>query len=786
MTVRGFLAVALVLAAAADGALAETQLLVSSGFEEGQEGWSQLWTREEAAGEETLDYRTVHTGGAAARVTHRGERDWAKDRAEALAVQPGDLLQLTAWTRVTGAGTVALCVTLRDPQGGVLAWTYAASTARGDTDWRELRSRFVVPPGAASLRPRLVGSGAATVWIDDVSLVREGCIDMPKGNGAGELTCRNRFLDVRLSTQDATLHVHDVRTGRTWSQRPTGPGLLVTRAEQREDGFDIRLIAAETAAAVDAVVTLAAGAPEVAIELAGEGEMAGHTAFPHPFTTRPKDLLIMPVNEGISYPVGDGTIPETEYILYGGHGLCMPWYGVTPGAGGVMVIVETPDDATVALRRVDGLLAQQPIWQPQLGRFGPRRRMRYVFLADGGYVAMAKRYRRHAHQTGLLRTLAEKRDARPAVDMLVGAVNIWCWNPDAPAICRTLRRLGIERILWSECRDPAALRALNEMGVLTSRYDIYQDVMDPGNFPHLSGVHPDWPTEAWPADCMTDERGRLREGWRVQGKDGTWYACNVLCDRVAPGYARERIRRELETHPYRCRFIDTTTASPWRECYHADHPMSRSESRRWRMALLRLVSEEFGLVCGSETGHDAAVPHVDYFEGMLSLGPYRVPDAGRRIQELWHEVPEPVARFQTGHYYRLPLWELVYHDCVVAHWYWGDYSNKLPPLWDRRDLFNALYATAPMFMFDRQGWDEHSDRFVRSYRETCPIARACGYSEMLEHRWLTDDHSVQQTSFSNGVTVTVNFGDRPHRMSDGHVLDPVSKRVEGVPDAGSK
>jgi hypothetical protein len=70
------------------------------------------------------------------------------------------------------------------------------------------------------------------------------------------------------------------------------------------------------------------------------------------------------------------------------------------------------------------------------------------------------------------------------------------------------------------------------------------------------------------------------------------------------------------------------------------------------------------------------------------------------VQRAWHDVPERVATFQLRHRYRLALWELVYHDAVVAHWYWGGYSNKLPALWDNRDAFNALHRTAPMFMFD--------------------------------------------------------------------------------------
>jgi hypothetical protein len=247
-----------------------------------------------------------------------------------------------------------------------------------------------------------------------------------------------------------------------------------------------------------------------------------------------------------------------------------------------------------------------------------------------------------------------------------------------------------------------------------------------------------------------------------------------LCDRLAPDYARQRISTELADHPYRCRFIDTTTASPWRECYETNHPLTRSESRRWKMDLLRCVSSEFKLVTGSETGHDASVPFVDYFEGMLSLGPYRVPDAGRDMQRILASVPPQVSKFQVGQKYRLPLWELVFHDCVVAQWYWGDFNNKLPSLWDKRDLFNVLYGTPPMFMFDRALWEKKRARFVQSYKTTCPTARDAGYSELVDHRFLTPDRDVQETTFANGIKVIVNFGSTPFELDDGGTLPSMS------------
>jgi hypothetical protein len=47
---------------------------------------------------------------------------------------------------------------------------------------------------------------------------------------------------------------------------------------------------------------------------------------------------------------------------------------------------------------------------------------------------------------------------------------------------------------------------------------------------------------------------------------------------------------------------------------------------------------------------------------MLSLGPYRVPDAGRDMQRIWNEAPERVVKFQLGQAYRLPLWAALTHQ----------------------------------------------------------------------------------------------------------------------------
>ncbi|MFQ6043949.1 MAG: glycoside hydrolase, partial [Candidatus Poribacteria bacterium] len=662
-----------------------SNLVPNGGFEAGLSEWGEIWTRQPGVGRVVLDDEIRHSGGYSARIEHKGERDWSFDPNARIQVQSGDLFELQAWVKVEGQGEATLCVVTYDERGEVIKWIFARRSLRGPSDWRQLRARFAIPQNVAQIHPRLIGDGTAVVWLDDFSLEKEGNVmAMQDKEMPSQLTLNNTAISVTLHTSDGTLSVFDKRTGQTWGQHYLARDVIIKNAvrseaihrrnesRQTDDKIEMNLFHAPSGLDVKAVLSLDNDLPEFTVELSvrskaihrrpADGELPEPLRFPHPFVSEPGAYLVVPMNEGISYPVDDESIPPMRLIAYGGHGICMAFWGVTDGERGYMAIIETPDDAAIRIDRLDGKLCIAPEWDSQRGKFGYTRRLRYVFLENGGHVAICKRYRAYSKKIGVFKTLEQKREENSNVDLLIGAVNVWCWEQDALSIVREMKSLGIERILWSHREKPDMIRAMNEMGILTSRYDIYQDVMNPENFKFLRGVHPDWPTEAWPKDIMIGPDGDWIKGWRVKGKDGGWYPCGTLCDKQALKYAQKRIPDELKTHPYRCRFIDTTTASPWRECYHPDHPMTRSESRHWKMELLRYVSEAMKLVTGSETGHDAAVPYIHYFEGMLSLGPYRVPDAGRDMLKIWDEVPERVSKFQMGHKYRLPLWELVYHD----------------------------------------------------------------------------------------------------------------------------
>ena len=748
-------------------------LLTNPSFAAGLSGWEPLWTREPNAGTAGVDMAVRHDGKAALQVQSTGTKDWSVAQTARLPVQAGDLLTLSGWVKSAGAGTVQISIVTRGADGAVMDWMAGLNEAGGTHDWQRLSRVWAVPAGTATVQFRLTGAGPGMFWLASASLVKSGSARAFADKLRGKvLRLKNPALDVQLNAENGTLAVTDRRGGTVWRQEPLGEGLVVKDA-RRIDDRTLRLAVWDVAddLTLSAMLTLDPALPELTVRLAGEGAVTQAVAFPPPFVSGPGTELIVPMNEGILYPVDDASIPPITLTTYSGHGLCMPWFGVTdPRTGaGVQTIIRTPDDARVEFtRQPGGLLYAEPEWEASRGRLSYPRALTYVFSNRGGDVAQAKRYRAYAQSVGLFKTLAQKRLANPNIDLLVGAVNVWNWDISKTSLTQEMKSLGMDRVLWSGGGSAQEIAQINALGYLSSRYDIFQDVWPadaPANLHH----------EGYPEDLVHLRDGSLLLGWadKETKPDGTEivYQGGVINSQRGLARARQTIPADLKTTPYRCRFIDTTTASPWREDYSPAHPLTRTQDRHYKMALLDFCANSLKQVVGTETGIDPSVPFADYYEGMLSLGPYRLPDAGYTM--IAYKAPTPdFLKFQVGHFYRIPLWELVYHECVVATWYWGDATNKAPEVWPQRDLFNLLYGTPPLFLFDKAGWEKNKAHFAETYRSVCPTVRRLGYTEMVSHEFLTPDHAVQQTRWASGATIIVNFGASAYRLPDGSALRP--------------
>ena len=605
----------------------------------------------------------------------------------------------------------------------------------------------------------------------------------PAGDG-GTVRLESDALAVAVEPKDGLFSVADKRTRRVWrgdaAAKDSGlPRSWRCRTVTRTGKRTVELVFGDECDKGDdsrksVLFELDGAELLVTLDFGRDTSWTNTVRYPYPLETQKGDRLIIPRNEGMGYPVDEEHQYFSSAPFFCGNWVSMHFWGVTEdvSGAGMMGIVENPEDAMLEIFRLgpEKRYAAGVGWIGEFKKFGYPRRIRYVFFDKGGHVAVAKRFREYARSCGWLKTFAEKMEQRPNVARLPGAPNIWAMIPDEKKLAhaKELKSLGIKRFLWSAGGDAETVKALAEMdGVLVGRYDVTQDVYHPALMAHMGspgkkGTNGD----AWPNDVMWtgDTPDTWRKAWGIEVKEGTNVVmdyCATMCDVKAPFYQYETVRKELKVKPYTARFLDTTFSEPWKECSNPAHRQTRRESHFWRRELLRMLTERFCLVTGSERGSCSGVPMVDYFEGMMSIAGYGFPRAGRDIRIPWtKEIPDFVRKYQVGAEYRLPLWELVFHDCCCAHWYWGDTQNKAPEIWDRRTLFNILYGTSPMFLYTEKQWPVIKDHVVETCKKTIPICRAVWASEMTDHRILTKDRLVQRTVFSNGMEITVNFSDR--------------------------
>lgn len=666
-------------------------------------------------------------------------------------------------------GNISANFILYDENNNVIDWCGGITTLTPANGYQALYCLIFVNSEIKKIRPRFTGEGNTIAKIKNTSLYK--IENMQNMNSCIE----NEYLKVICNAQTLSVNVFDKRNGILYEQCSENlKGIIFTESSVSENS--IKLISYDKKG--KPVIT-----SMIKFNSENQASLDYSLSMPHDYTfssfsfpqksiSKEGDYLVLPVNEGMCFDYNDEQAFHGELVTYSGHGLCMPFFGITnqtTGAGFISII-KNPDDCAVEIKMKETNCVG-PNWKSQKEKFGYDRNMTQTFFTEGGHVAIAKEYRKYAKENGTLITFEDKKQQRgfegsERLNKLMGAANIWCWYYDwedltADTLVSQILEAGIDRILWSHNQDKEVISKLNEMGVLTSRYDIYQDVMNPANYDLVSYVSDDWLPQAYPNDIAINKDGSFVQAWGVERKDNNGYInCVALCDITAPKYARQKIQDELVQKNFGSRFFDTTTASSLRECYSSAHPMTRTESRKSRFELLSISSIEHKLVTGSETGMDFVVPVCDYFEGMMSLGPYRREDAGRNVDQFFDNVPSQILEYQLNEKRRLPLWELVYHDCCVAYWYWGDHNNTFndQQIWDKRDNFNVLYAVPPMYWIkDEKHFQKNKERFVKSYKASSEITRKAAGSEMISHEFLTPDRTVQQTKFSNGLTVTVDF-----------------------------
>jgi hypothetical protein len=467
----------------------------------------------------------------------------------------------------------------------------------------------------------------------------------------------------------------------------------------------------------------------------------------------------------------EGKIAATDHSVLQSHVIeswSMSWWGFQKGKSAMMVIVETPDDASYQFSHpAGGPTVVGPRWRAQLGRFGYLRTVRMCFFAGGNYVEMAKRYRRHAMETGLFVSLREKIARSPRVGELIGIpqtrvsilrnlkpesdrydtkepsknYSLTTFDERARQL-RELKARGVDRALilvsgWPHLgydrQHPDSLpppekaggwegmkrlvATCRELGYLVIFHDQYRDYyLDAPSYKSQFAVHEE-DTTLPPRQFPGSRFGDSKEGYIpfMRHWDGGKQA--YLNARFQLGHLVKNYQLFFDhgVIPQGI-YIDVIGYVPPDEDFNVEHPTTHNDAMRGQAAMLNWARQNLGIV-STESGADWVIPYVD-----------TVNSSGGGSKAIL-----------------VPLYNLVYHDAVLV-----SHSAR-----DQKTLLHGiLNGGVPELPIMPNAVDERSMALIRAM---AALHRRVAMLEMTRHEFLDANYRKERTVFADGTTVTVDW-----------------------------
>jgi hypothetical protein len=645
--------------------------------------------------------------------------------------------------------------------------------------------------------------------------------------GAGAASLESDSLKVSIGDR-GELSVLDKRSGRTWRQVALGeraPLANTPRLKGRLFNCPLHVVYAldfdglpraggqrqpvpfEVSVRLEKGDELVAEFTPTASAVTGEwSEVRYPFAFLPPEGEQPN--LLYPHGEGMLVPASrkhPGFLELQTGELYGGtrsYLNCVGTVELLSGAG--LLTIPMPFEAADVYwpglqGGLPGAVGIQHGWRANRYKLDRPYSLRWQFTATGGYVAMAKGYRRWCGVQGWRKTLREKADENPDVEKLIGAPVLWGFGSvsELDQLVDGLCKAGVDRCVLGldqrlyDCMiepspaEQAERRALVEKarraGFLVHHYDNYRDTFE-RNPKLLAWNQVNW--DAYPQDVMVRENGQLLSPGFPAGN------CGVITPGAFMKYAKKNLPRDLKRYPWNARFIDCVGSVSF-DLEGVDwHPERRQTSfyytRQKREELMK-YSNQLGQVTGTECGMDYLIPFVHWFDGAMHLVSFMDMPPGtfglQGVAETDGSIKGSIKGQAVGKHndldgqgkpfpisesvcYRIPFWSLVHHDDAVVTWRWEHGMHKPMLFWTRKLLLNMLHGTPPMYGHGMSAaeFPVYKEAIAYTHRLTSHWGRRVGFDEMVSHRFVTADRLVQETRFSSGVGICVNFGRTPFKV----------------------
>lgn len=386
-------------------------------------------------------------------------------------------------------------------------------------------------------------------------------------------------------------------------------------------------------------------------------------------------------------------------------------------------------------------------------------------------------------------TLSDKIEKNPELKKMVGGGIFWVWNDNydeimysdfdtdvSPAVGKDLlyvaddlHKNGVSNALFGIFfeKDSALVEELyKKYGFICTQYDNYSDVLNPELLkiiPKNRVKNCDYTfrrMKDYPDGVVVTADNELAPAWALKGLDGIMHNQNRLCSIVAAKRMEEEIPQILNQYPYyKGRFIDVFGGGVSR-CYSKEHPLTLEKSAQVKNNAFKAI-KDMGLITGTEDIMEDIIDNIDYSEGLHSPVHFRIHDAGRNHAHIYSEEQTAfINKYMTNPKCRVPLWQLVYHECVISFPYWGDSTEMAPDLIRDKILFACLYGCAPLYSFSIKDYEKIKPAILLSYEKITKVHKAVAELPMTDFEILSEDYTLQRSEFGGKYEIIANFAEK--------------------------
>ncbi|EPI2803686.1 glycoside hydrolase [Vibrio vulnificus] len=357
----------------------------------------------------------------------------------------------------------------------------------------------------------------------------------------------------------------------------------------------------------------------------------------------------------------------------------------------------------------------------------------------------------------------------------------------AQPMISTLQQAGLSK-LWLGLDNwmpafyqPQVVDSAKQAGYLIGVYDSYNTAIE-------KGINDSWLTAQLP--------DRMRENCAIEKADGTLqlgfrgngFYLNPACEL---GYVKQRVQDILHFGRFNSLFLDVDGTAMAREDYR-----SRSNETAMLAAFntrMQDIANTPTLILGSEDGNALTTQGLVFAHGMETVGfgwtdkamksdkqsPYYLgkwyPDEKPDFFFKSAQVKEPYRSLLFAPEYKVPLYQVVFHDELISSHHWHSDSLKFSNVKAVRDLRAMLFNTPAMVHLSRDETRKNSARIeqLKHYQQGfLPLHEQLWDKALIDFRWLDKQGQVQQTRFSDGSILIANFSTQPFRLTHGHTITP--------------